>query len=72
MDALIETEDVDRVRRAFQQLGEQCRKILLLFYWEERTMEEIASALGFANAETVKSKKYQCKKSLQRLLQLRN
>ncbi len=69
LDAIIETEHVDQIRRAMEKLGEQCRKILLLFYWEERSMEEIALALGFANAETVKSKKYQCKKSLERLLQ---
>lgn len=70
LETLIESETIDQVRRALEQLGEQCRKILLLFYWEERTMEEIAMTMGFANADTVKSKKYQCKKSLERLLKL--
>jgi len=31
-------------------------------------MDEIAEQMGFANAETVKSKKYQCKKSLERII----
>jgi hypothetical protein len=29
-------------------------------------MEQIAQALGFANADTAKAKKYQCKKALER------
>lgn len=70
LEALMENETIDQVRRALDKLGEQCRKILLLFYWEERSMEEIAVTMGFANAETVKSKKYQCKKGLERLLKL--
>jgi DNA-directed RNA polymerase specialized sigma24 family protein len=35
---------------------------------DSETMEEIASRLGFANAETAKARKYQCKKSLQQIL----
>jgi hypothetical protein len=31
-------------------------------------MEEIALKLGFANADTVKSKKYQCKKALEKIV----
>ena len=68
LDAIISNEQETTIARALQTLGEPCRKLLLLFYWEERSMEQIAAELGFANAETVKSKKYQCKKALQKLL----
>jgi RNA polymerase sigma factor (sigma-70 family) len=68
LDSLIESEETLSVRAALEKIGEQCKKLLLLFYWEECSMEEIAKQLGFANAETVKSKKYQCKKSLERVL----
>ena len=68
LDHLIATERVEMVRDALETLGEQCRKLLLLFYWEEQSMEEIAVRLGFANADTVKAKKYQCKKALERAL----
>jgi DNA-directed RNA polymerase specialized sigma24 family protein len=57
------------VKLALTKLGEPCKTLLILFYWEEASMEQIASRLGFANAETAKSKKYQCKKALQLLLQ---
>ena len=68
LDTLIATEQVEMIREALGAIGEQCRKLLLLFYWEEQSMEEIAVQLGFANADTVKAKKYQCKKALERAL----
>jgi RNA polymerase sigma factor (sigma-70 family) len=68
LDTLIENEETAAVRNALEKIGEQCKKLLLLFYWEECSMEEIAGKMGFANAETVKSKKYQCKKSLEKVL----
>lgn len=68
LDMMIEEEDARAVRNALDRIGEQCRRLLLLFYWEECPMEEIAQKMGFANAETAKSKKYQCKKSLEKIL----
>ena len=68
LDTMIEEEETLAVRGALEKIGEQCKKLLKLFYWEERSMEEIAQLMGFANAETVKSKKYQCKKSLEVVL----
>lgn len=68
LEDLITLDEVQRIRDALNMLGEPCRKLLLLFYWEEQSMEEIAAAMNFANADTVKSKKYQCKKALEKIL----
>jgi RNA polymerase sigma factor (sigma-70 family) len=68
LDDLIKNEHVDSIRNALNRLGEPCKKLLMLYYWEELSMEEIAEELGFANAETAKSKKYQCKEMLKKLL----
>jgi RNA polymerase sigma factor (sigma-70 family) len=68
LDTMIDSERARAVHNALQKIGEPCRAILLLFYWEQATMEEIASRLGFANAETAKARKYQCKKSLRQIL----
>jgi RNA polymerase sigma factor (sigma-70 family) len=68
LDIVIDGERTRAVHEALQKIGEPCRAILLLFYWEQATMEEIANRLGFANAETAKARKYQCKKSLQHIL----
>jgi RNA polymerase sigma factor (sigma-70 family) len=68
LEMMVEEEEASAVRRALDVLGEPCRELLLLFYWEESPMDEIAVKLGFANADTAKSKKYQCKKALEKLV----
>ena len=71
LERLIDDEGTRIIAETLDLLGEPCRTLLLLFYWEERPMEEIASRLGFANAATAKSKKYQCKKALEQLVSQR-
>jgi RNA polymerase sigma factor (sigma-70 family) len=61
-------ERIEAMRRAFDRLGEPCRTLLLLFYWEQLSMAEVATQLGFANADVAKTKKYQCKEQLRRLM----
>lgn len=68
LEDLMESESAAAVQQAMQKIGDPCRTLLLLFYWEERSLVEIAAEMGFANADTVKSKKYQCKKALENLL----
>ena len=68
LDELIDDETARLVRTALNKLGEPCRTLLMLFYWEELSTEKIAQRMGFANADTVKAKKYQCKKALEKIL----
>jgi RNA polymerase sigma factor (sigma-70 family) len=68
LEDLEENERVLAVQRAMEQMGNPCHDLLLLYYWEDLSMEKIAVKLGFANADTVKSKKYQCKEALGRLV----
>ncbi|TND10621.1 MAG: sigma-70 family RNA polymerase sigma factor [Bacteroidetes bacterium] len=58
------TEEKAKLRRHLQSLGEQCRKVLTLFYYFKKSMEEIAADLGYTNADNAKNQKYKC---LQRL-----
>lgn len=69
-DLVIQEEQALMIHRAMERIEEVCKTLLLLFYWEELSMDEIARRLGFANAATAKSKKYQCKKHLERELKL--
>lgn len=68
LDDLVGDEAARRVRTALDKLGEPCRTLLVLFYWEELSTERIAERMGFVNADTVKAKKYQCKKALEKIL----
>jgi RNA polymerase sigma factor (sigma-70 family) len=68
LDAMIDSERSRTIADAMERLGDPCRTLLVLYYWEERSQEEIALQMGFANAATVKSKKYTCKKMLENIL----
>src|SRR5918993_2228607 len=52
------------IARCMDQLGDTCKKVLMYYYFEEMSMQEIAEKLGFANTDTAKTKKYKCKKKL--------
>ncbi len=65
---MIESERSQKISAAMETLGDPCKTLLLLYYWEEKSQEEIAAQMGFANAATVKSKKYTCKKILAKIL----
>lgn len=58
-----EEEELDKIKVAeniLQQLGEPCRSILVKFYYEKLSMQEIASLLGYSNENTAKAQKYKC------------
>lgn len=56
------------VRNCIEQLGDTCKKVLMYYYFEEMSMQDIAERLGFANTDTAKTKKYKCKKKLDELI----
>jgi RNA polymerase sigma factor (sigma-70 family) len=67
----IDTETEERnkiIARCIEQLGETCRKVLMYYYFEELSMQEIADRMGFANTDTAKTKKYKCKQKLDELI----
>ena len=56
------------IAKCMDQLGETCRKVLMYYYFDELSMQEIADKLGFANTDTAKTKKYKCKQKLDELV----
>jgi RNA polymerase sigma factor (sigma-70 family) len=56
------------IAKCLEQLGETCRKVLMYYYFDEMSMQEIANKLGFANTDTAKTKKYKCKQKLDELV----
>lgn len=61
MDAKIVVQYMDKI-------GDTCRDLLHLFYFDGLDMTAIAERLGFNNADTAKAKKYQCFKKLEQLI----
>lgn len=67
----IDTETAERNRimaECIDQLGDTCKKVIMYYYFEEMSMQDIADKLGFANTDTAKTKKYKCKKKLDDLI----
>lgn len=67
----VDEEDKDAqlltLREGFKKLGEQCRKVLTLFYYEEQNLESIQNQLGYSNKDVLKSQKSRCLKQLKEL-----
>ena len=64
----INSADLRIVVAYMDKIGDTCRQLLHLFYFEEQDMKEIAVQLNFANADTAKAKKYQCFKKLEQMV----
>ena len=63
----IDTDSYERkkiIRNCINKMNATCRKVLMYYYFDNLTMQDIANKMGFSNADTAKTKKYKCKKEL--------
>ena len=58
------TEKKNLIVQLLQELNEDCRKILELFYFRKMKMEQIRQMLNLANEQVAKNKKSRCMKSI--------
>jgi len=62
------TEHQEKVKTSLvnflNELGHPCRKLLVLYYYEKKSMDEISQDMGYSNSNSAKNQKYKC---LQRL-----
>ncbi|OYW19045.1 MAG: hypothetical protein B7Z54_04760 [Sphingobacteriales bacterium 12-47-4] len=65
---IAEKEERDRLINLVDQLGDTCKKILLLFYYEGRSMKEIWEELDYESEQVVRNKKHKCMKKLEELI----
>ena len=59
-ELLQKEEKLSYVFKALDLISERCKKVLMFFYLDKKSMQEIANALGFANAKVAKNQKYKC------------
>ncbi len=65
---LIEREaTLELVEQSLEQLGEPCKSLLELYYYDKMTMEDIAETLNYKNAATAKNLKYKCLNRLRKI-----
>lgn len=63
----ISGEDLLKASKSLMRLGEPCKTLLELSYYQELSMDEISNLMGYKNADTAKNLKYKCLKRLQKI-----
>ena len=64
LDGVEKREANKQLLDILNELGEGCRKILTLFYYENLSMKEILMQTEFENEQVVRNKKHKCLKQL--------
>lgn len=64
----LQEENIEKMQRAYRELGKRCQKVLKLFYYENRSLEEIKNLLNYASRDVVKSQKSRCIKQLKNII----
>jgi DNA-directed RNA polymerase specialized sigma subunit len=59
---------IQLIQSKLEQMGDSCRKILTLFYYEEKKIEDIVKMGDYANKDVVKSQKSRCLSHLKKLV----
>ncbi len=57
------------VAELFDRMGEKCRQILTLFYYEDLSMKDILKQTDYESEQVLRNKKYKCLKELINLVQ---
>jgi RNA polymerase sigma factor (sigma-70 family) len=55
-----QTEQNEFLDRVFDSIPDSCRMLLKMFYWDHKSMDDIARIMGLRNADTAKTKKNRC------------
>jgi RNA polymerase sigma factor (sigma-70 family) len=54
----------EQLEAAVNDQEEPCRSLLIRFYYQRQSLEEIAAALGLGNANSAKTKRFRCMQRL--------
>ena len=65
-DDILKDKRLEDVMLAFKNLGEACRSLLRMFYFEKKSMNLIAEELSLDSAST-RNKKYRCMQKLRQI-----
>lgn len=64
-------ERINKLEQDFEKLGEACKKLLTLFYYQKASLQEIADSMNLTT-KTAKNTKYRCMKKLRAIYQPEN
>jgi RNA polymerase sigma factor (sigma-70 family) len=67
-------ENLKKIEKCLQELGDPCKTILELYYYQKLSVTQITEKLNYKNTDTSKNLKYKCLQRLKKIydLQLNN
>jgi RNA polymerase sigma factor (sigma-70 family) len=68
LHGLYSKERAVAIRSVLEQVGERCKELLMMLYFEEKSTKEIIDEMGYANADAVKTRHYKCKQRMVSLI----
>ncbi len=72
IDKSLQEENRSALQQALGQLGQNCKTLLNLFYFERKSMDEISQVMNLTSA-SARNQKYRCMKELRKLsLEIKN
>lgn len=70
VNQLIKSEYYKAIQDLFQRLGEKCKQLLLLVYYEDLSMKDILDKMpDYQNEQVLRNKKYKCMKQLEQMIE---
>ena len=66
-EKVILEEQLSAALTSLEFLGDPCKSLLQLYYYNDLSMENITSIMGYKNADTTKNQKYKCLRRLQNI-----
>ena len=63
-----ENETTRQIMAFFDQLGKNCKRIMVLFYYQDVSMKDIAREMKYDSEQVARNTKYKCSKKLMTLL----
>ncbi len=65
----IRKQKIDHITKALNELGDPCKRLLELFYFNNLSTDEIAEVMNYKNGNTVKNLKYKCIQRIKKALE---
>jgi RNA polymerase sigma-70 factor (ECF subfamily) len=67
-DQVMDENTFNFAKKALEKLGQPCQRLIELFYYENKSMQEITEAMQYKNPETAKNQKCKCMARLRKLV----
>lgn len=68
INTLLKGERKALIYKILKDLGEECEKILLLFYYDRKKTKEMVTLLGYSNDQVLRNKKSKCMTALRQMV----